>query len=108
MAARTDAADFASNLSDRLLACRELGHNWKPLTVSWAPREKVYDRQLRCSSCRTVRRQVLSRQGHVLRNGYIYPDGYLAKGLEAGTYSRDLFRLEAVVRFVSTHQEEAS
>jgi hypothetical protein len=106
VAARTqDAAEFASGLSDRWLACRELGHTWKPLTVTWASKENVYDRQLRCPSCRTVRRQVLSRQGHVLRNSYIYPDGYLAKGLESGTYSRDLFRLEAVVRYVSTHDQ---
>ena len=99
----TDAADFASNLSDRWLACRELGHTWKPLTVQWATKDRVYDRRLRCSSCRTVRVQVLSKYGHTISNRYIYPEGYMAKGLQAGTYSRDLFRLEAVVRFIDTH-----
>lgn len=73
--------------------------------MTWAPKEKVYDRRLRCPSCRTERVQVLSRQGHVVSNRYIYPEGYLAKGIEAGTYSRDLFRLEAVTRFVAAHED---
>lgn len=105
--APVDAATFVGDLSDRVLHCRELGHGWKPLTVTWDRGARAYDRRLRCPSCRTVRVQVLSEHGHVVSNHYVYPDGYLAKGVEVGSLHRDLFRLEAVVRFLSTHNEEA-
>jgi len=96
-------AEFASTLSNRFLHCRELGHTWKPHTVTWDPKAKAYDRRLRCSSCHTIRVQVLDRTGHVLVNRYEYPDHYLAHqagspGRFAG--SRDVFRLEAITRFL--------
>jgi hypothetical protein len=95
---------FAATLSQRQLHCRELGHNWKPLTVSWDRKARAYDRQLRCSMCRTIRRQVLDSSGHVLRNGYAYPDGYLATGVQKGI-TRDVFRLEAITRFLEPHEQ---
>lgn len=98
---------FAGALPDRFLRCRELGHVWRPATASWDRKEKVYDRMLRCSSCRTERHQVLSAQGHVLRNSYRYPEHYLTEGLQRGTYTRDVFRLEAIVRFIDHTKQEA-
>lgn len=99
------AHDFAGELSDKTLHCRELGHTWKPLTVSWDGEARAYDRRLRCPMCRTVRIQLLSETGHVLTNRYDYPDGYLAKGVDSQTLSRDIFRLEAVSRFLGSHDQ---
>jgi hypothetical protein len=93
------AADtFAARLSDKALHCRELGHVWRPLAATWDADARAFDRRLRCSSCRTERVQILSMRGGVLSNRYVYPDGYLAKNVEGMTGSRDLFRLEAVLR----------
>jgi len=93
------AADvFASRLTDKALHCRELGHTWRPSSVHWEAESRSFHRRLRCASCRTERVQVLSSRGHVLSNGYRYPDGYLASNVEGMTGARDLFRLEAVLR----------
>jgi hypothetical protein len=90
---------FAARLSDKALHCRELGHTWRPLVASWEPESRTFHRALRCSSCRTERRQVLNSHGGVVSNGYVYPEGYLASNVE-GVLSgrRDVFRLEAVIR----------
>jgi hypothetical protein len=97
---------FAAGLNAKQLACRELGHRWAPLTVSWDAGARAYDRQLRCSNCRTIRKQVLDSSGHVLRNGYDYAAGYLASNVEKGQLSRDVFRLEALTRFLSTEGKQ--
>lgn len=91
---------FAAALGDKVLHCRELGHVWRPLTVSWDGGAAAYDRRLRCSSCRTVRIQVVTERGHVLSNRYVYADGYLAVGVEIGRGDRDTFRREALGRFL--------
>lgn len=101
------ADDFAAGLPDRFLRCRELGHVWRPHTATYDPSDSIYDRVLRCSSCRTTRHQVLNSHGHVLSNSYKYPDTYLATTLERGTYSRDVFRLEALVRFIDSSNQKA-
>jgi hypothetical protein len=97
----TTAEEFAHTLPDRLLHCRELGHTWRHNTVSYDEKARCYDRSLRCSSCRTIRVQVLDSRGHVIRNGYKYPDGYLVPGtVDRIGASRDAYRVEAVVRFL--------
>ena len=101
------AEEFAAELSDRLLHCRELGHTWRPFTVSFDKSSRSYDRRLRCASCRTIRKQLLDSRGHVIRNGYDYSDGYLAKNLERGG-SRDAYRVEAIVRFLNHSEAQAS
>lgn len=98
---------FASRLSDRALHCRELGHTWRPLAASWDAEARAFDRRLRCSSCRTERRQVLSARGGVLSNRYVYPAGYLATNVEGMTGARDLFRLEAVLRTLDDKEVRA-
>lgn len=90
---------FAHDLSDRFLQCRDFGHNWRPWTVDFDRKAKSYFRQLRCVSCKTVRSQLLDSSGHVLTNSYKYPDGYIAH-LQPGTYSRDVFRAEGLIRFL--------
>lgn len=101
--AAADLSGFVSGLSDRVLHCRELGHTWKPMTVRWDGDAACYDRRLRCPSCRTVRIQLLSRDGHVVSNRYDYPDGYIAKGA-VHSANRDVFRLEAITRFLSPNE----
>lgn len=96
---------FAAGLSERVLHCRELGHVWRPMTVSWDASAKAYDRRLRCTSCRTVRVQVMQSSGFVLSNRYIYPDGYLASGVEVRG-NRDVFRAEALTRFLNAHASD--
>lgn len=95
--------DFAAGLSDRILRCRELGHTWRPHTASWDPTAQVFDRALRCSSCRTIRRQMLNSRGHVLSNAYTYPAGYLITAATVTDHPgigafRDMFRLESLRR----------
>lgn len=90
---------FAARLSDRVLHCRELGHTWRPLVAAWEPESRTFVRTMRCPSCRTERRQILNAHGGIVSNGYVYPDGYLAKGVEGGLSGRrDVYRLEAVIR----------
>jgi hypothetical protein len=102
-AARGDtrtAEQFAATLPDKVLHCRELGHVWRPSTVTFDELARAYDRRLRCTSCRTERIQVLDSRGHVIQNSYKYPDGYLAKDVDRVGQSRDVYRVEAVVRFL--------
>ena len=92
---------FAAGLGDKVLHCRELGHTWRPLTVSWDADAGAYDRRLRCSSCRTVRVQLVTGKGHVVSNRYDYADGYLAVGVEIGRGDRDTFRRVALERYLA-------
>lgn len=94
---------FAAGLGERVLHCRELGHVWRPLTVTWDRKARAYDRRLRCSSCRTVRVQVLTQSGGIVSNRYEYAEGYLAHGVEVGRGNRDVFRAEALSRFLDAH-----
>ena len=101
---------FAAGLSDRALHCRELGHNWKPLTASYDKKARAYNRTLRCPSCHTHRIQLLDSSGHVLSNSYRYPDGYLAGKVASGiglSGLRDVFRLESLSRFLDQPQLKA-
>lgn len=104
-----DAESFASSLSTKALHCRELGHEWRDFTVSYDAKSKSYDRALSCRNCRTIRRQVLDRSGHVVTNSYKYPPGYLATTVEdRASLSRDVFRVEAITRWLSSHQVQAA
>jgi hypothetical protein len=104
--AATTVEDFAAGLGERVLHCRELGHVWRPLTVHWDNAAKAYDRRLRCSSCRTVRVQVLTASGGIVSNRYEYADGYLATGVQVGRGNRDVFRAAALVRFLNAHAQD--
>lgn len=103
--ATDDVAAFAAELPARILHCRELGHTWRPLTVTWDNEARGYDRRLRCSSCRTVRVQLLTERGHVVANRYLYAEGYLATGVHIGRGDRDAFRVESISRWLRTAQE---
>jgi hypothetical protein len=101
--AATSVESFAAGLSGKALHCRELGHNWRPLAAQWDGQAGAYDRRLRCPSCGTQRVQVITRDGHVLTNRYVYPEGYLLRpGTETGGVSalRDVLRLESLTRWL--------
>jgi hypothetical protein len=96
-----DVPAFAQGMTDKQLHCRELGHEWRHHTATWDEKARVFDRALRCRNCGSVRRQVLDRRGHVIRNGYNYAEGYLAtKVMNREGLSRDVFRLEALTRIL--------
>jgi hypothetical protein len=95
-----DIEEFAHGLTDKTLHCRELGHVWRPLSVSFDRTANAYDRRLRCTSCRTVRVQVITERGHTVSNRYIYADGYLATDVKIGRGDRDAFRRESLHRFL--------
>lgn len=97
---------FAHDLSERFLQCRDLGHEWRPFAGAYDPDGRVFEREMRCRSCKTTRRQTITTAGHVLANRYTYADGYQAKNVDTGrNYSRDVFRLESVTRFLGKEIE---
>jgi hypothetical protein len=76
--------------------------------VSYDAKARCYDRALVCRNCRTIRRQVLDSRGGVVSNSYKYQDGYLASRVEDRTgLSRDVFRMESLTRWLSTHHDTA-
>src|SRR6185312_8352007 len=76
----TDLDTALDTLPPGALACRDYGHTWKPFDA-WRVARGAVEQRLRCPSCNTVRRRLLSRTGDVLAVGYLYPDGYLIAGL---------------------------
>lgn len=105
-------ADWAASLEGHLLHCRELGHSWDGYTASYDAKSRSYDRTLKCASCGTERRQILDSRGEVLKNGYGYVPGYLAKGQfdhVGHKVPRSTFRLVALQRMVTpTRKRRAS
>jgi hypothetical protein len=98
----TTVKQWAANLSERFLLCRELGHNWKPLTARWDGPGGIFVRTLRCTRCRTERHQSLTRRGHVLQSNYTYPEGYTMTGLgRIVGEDRDQLRLESITRHLT-------
>lgn len=100
-----DVETFAHSLSERHLACRTDQHVWRPSTVEVVREGRSlggYVRVMRCSQCRTERRQTIDTSGTVLANRYVYPDGYLAANVNTGV-SKSAFRLEWVNRWLDSH-----
>jgi len=98
---------FAHDLNDKQLACRELGHVWRPASVEVVREGRSlggYVRTFRCRQCRTERRQILDSRGGIVTNGYVYATGYLAKHVVGG-FSRDVFRLESIHRWLERHPD---
>jgi hypothetical protein len=70
------------DISDVFLACRDFGHAWRPHDVRIDRKYKEIHRVFSClHNCGTERTQVLSPNGHIVRNFYTYPDGYVILGL---------------------------
>lgn len=102
-----EVSDFAAELSDKFLECRDTGHNWRRLAARWSPHLGEYRRVHRCRSCRAERTQRLSDKGAILSSSIDYPDGYLHKGLgRIVGDGRDLLRLETMGRFAVESDDE--
>lgn len=100
-----DVIEFAAGLSEDFLYCRELGHNWRPYSagelLGGKKEDQVvgYYRTLRCSRCETKREQEVTDRGLILRNFYVYPDGYILDGLgRIVGDGRGALRLESITR----------
>lgn len=64
---------------DLMLACRDLGHHWRPVT---AKREKDgIARVMECTTCGAERYQTLDRQGYIVSSSYRYQAGYTIPGI---------------------------
>jgi hypothetical protein len=96
---------FAHQLGARALHCRELGHTWRAWTVDYDQSATLFTRQLRCSSCHSIRKQELGRDGDIISNGYTYAPGYLATNVD-GRVDRSVFRLESLTRFLERGRSE--
>lgn len=94
--------DFA-DLPDQFLPCREISHQWVPLSASWDDEARIYLRSLRCRICHTRKHQRLLPDGHIASSKMEYPDGYLVKGQgRMRTWQRDELRLRLVNRQIGT------
>lgn len=97
----SDVEEFAKDLPEKFLYCREMGHNWRPHSAGRYA-DGGFERILRCSRCTTKRVQEITSRGVVLRNQYIHPEGYLSKGMgRIVGEGRGVLRLEAIKRIVA-------
>ena len=108
------AQEAAEHLKPQHLECREMGHIWRPWSVRWVPDHLTLERILRCTRCRSKKKQEVDRNGTLIsRGGYEYADGYsLDIGRIAGG-AKDALRLVSILRQVETignkvPEEEAS
>jgi hypothetical protein len=96
-----DVADALQRMTEQQVQCRDYGHSWKPWRAELFGKggAKGYERALRCARCGTERWQTLTRYGEVVSGHYIYPDGYLVKGLGRLTgEDRGLVRIASIER----------
>lgn len=103
-----EVAEFASQLPDDYLQCRELGHVWRPHTAQVA--EGYYERRLRCPRCKMVREDQVSMSGQILRRSYDdtnCPDYYAKHIGRIVGEGRGQLRLASILRTVAATDERA-
>lgn len=101
-----EVEQFAAELPEKFLHCRELGHLWRPFKAGRHP-DGGFERTLRCTRCRTRRHQSLSSRGMILSNRYEHPEGYLSLGLgRIAGEGRGLLRLESLSRILVEDDED--
>lgn len=61
------------------IACRDLGHRWRPYVVT--KNRNGYTRTLECMKCSTFKHTVLDWQGYIVRSWYDYRKDYRIEGL---------------------------
>lgn len=96
-----EVEDFAHELPEEFLACREMGHRWLPRTAS-QNNDGTFHREMRCPRCKTRKQQEISQRGEILATQYKHPEGYLHQGLGriAGD-GRGVLRLESIKRTIT-------
>lgn len=97
---------FAAALPDEYLLCREIGHVWQPYTATWVGKLRRFERVLRCTRCRTDRKQLLDSRGHITSSSYDYPDGYAHEGGRIMGADRDRLHLESLKRLIERTDEQ--
>ena len=95
-----EIADWAADLKESFLYCREMGHNWRPYSAG-RYRDGGFKRVLRCVRCKTKREQEISNRGAVMSNQYIYPEGYSCEFGRIVGDGRGMLRLESIKRIVA-------
>lgn len=96
-----EVAEWAKDLPETFLYCREMGHNWLPYSAG-RYKDGGFERTLRCSRCRTRKTQQITSRGLLMGTRYDHPDGYLTHGLGAIVgEERGLLRLESMTRIVA-------
>lgn len=94
-----DVAEFAKDLPDEFLQCRELGHNMLPFGIPGMYRDGGFQRVLRCNRCKTERHFEIDNRGLVVSSSYDHPDGYLMAGLgRIVGEGRGVLRLASIAR----------
>lgn len=101
-----EVRDFAADLSDKYLECRDTGHIWRRRAATWSNTLGEYRRVHRCR-CGCERTQRLSDKGAILSSTIHYPDGYLHSGMgRIVGEGRDALRLETMGRFAVEADDE--
>jgi hypothetical protein len=102
-AEREPLSGWMASLPDEYCVCRDFGHNWRPSRAAWSDEYEVWEREMRCGRCGTVRSQDLSRRGEVLRSSYAYPDDYQApQGVgRLSSEDRGWLRISQITRFAA-------
>ena len=104
MASKRRITDWAEELPERFLQCRDFGHSWRPWAVRFDREFNSYERSLRCSRCRSERHESLGMSGAKSSRGYTYPEGYQAP---PGTghlvlADRDELRIASIQRLITS------
>lgn len=101
-----DVREFAASLPERYLHCREMGHNWRPFSAG-RYKDGGFERVLRCTRCRTKRRQGIDGRGMIMASSYEHPPGYLSDGMgRIVGEGRGALRLESIQRIAATGSVE--
>lgn len=94
-----EVASWAATLPESFLTCRDIGHRWRKWAAKQATDFPGYIRELRCTRCKTKRRQELNANFHILSSTYQHAEGYLHKGLgRVDGDGRDALRGESMMR----------
>ena len=104
MSSPHDASEAIATMPDAHLHCRDYGHAWRAHTARYLTDQRVYEQQLRCTRCRTIRKRLLDRQGDVVRSGYVYVKDYQLRGLGRLTGSdKGMLRLASLNATLAKH-----
>lgn len=93
-----EVRQFATELPEEYLQCRDSGHRWLPHDAAKHP-DGSYSRVMRCPRCRTRKEQDIDSRGAIVGTQYKHPEGYLhqGQGRIAGD-GKGILRLESIHR----------
>lgn len=72
-----------TDIPEQFLWCRDVLHSWDPYNAKISrnnvARRREMHQVLICTRCGTLKTRIMTLTGEMLRNSYVYPDGYLLK-----------------------------